>query len=107
MADKPIALKPIDIEHKFHLHKLQHKTQFMTKAFSSTAGFIGVILIVGMICIMKKRGRNVQTQPQIYNSRVTMNSLLREEEKSCDPDPESVEAGSIQRRDSNTKSRFY
>ena len=107
MADKPIALKPIDIEHKFHLHKLQHKTQFMTKAFSSTAGFIGVILIVGMICIMKKRGRNVQNQPQIYNSRVTMNSLLREEERSCDPDPESVEAGSIQQRDSNTKSRFY
>ena len=32
MANKPIDLKPIDIEHKFNLNKLQHKTQFMTKA---------------------------------------------------------------------------
>ena len=86
---------------------MQHKTQFTKKAFSPTAGFIGVTLIVEMICIMKKRGRNVKTQPQIYNSRVSMNSLLREEERSCDPDPESVEAGSIQQRDLNTKSRFY
>lgn len=36
MADKLITLKPIDIEHKFGLHKLNHKTHFLTQAFSST-----------------------------------------------------------------------
>ena len=53
MADKPITLKPIDIKHKFNLHKLQHKTHFMTQAFSSTAGVIGITLIIGGFCIIK------------------------------------------------------
>ena len=62
MADKPIPLKPIDIEHKFNLHKLQHTTHFMTQAFSSTAGVIRIILIIGFFCVMKKRGRSTQAQ---------------------------------------------
>ena len=106
MADKPIALKPIDIEHKFNLHKLQHRTQFMTKAFSSTAGVIGLIMIVGIFCIIRKRGKKLQPQPQVFNSRVTMSSLLSER-KSCDTNPETNEMEIDQRRGSDTKSRFY
>ena len=106
MADKLIALTLIDIEHKFNLHKLQHRTQFMTKAFSSTACVIGIILIVGFFCIMRKRGKNVQPQPQVFNSRVTMSSLLSKG-KSCDTNPETNEMDMDQRKGSGNKSRFY
>ena len=78
----------------------------MTKAFSSTAGFIGIILIVGFLCVMRKRGRNVQGQPQVFNSRIIMSSLLGEE-KACDSNPEVNEEGVEQRKGSNNKSRFY
>ena len=106
MADKPIALKPIDIEHKFNLHKLQHRTQFMTKAFSSTAGAFGIIIIVGIFCIIRKRGKKLQPQPQVFNSRVTMSSLLSDR-KSCDTNPETNEMEIDQQRGSDNKSRFY
>ena len=101
MADKPIALKPIDIEHKFGLHKLQHKTHFMTQVFSSTAGIIGVLLVIGLFCAMRNRRKGGQTQPQVFNSHVTMSSLLNES------DPENNPGDVAEARGTKKKSRLY
>ena len=55
---------------------------------------------------MKKRGKGVQTQPQIFNYRVTMSSLLSEE-KSREPNPKDNQDGKDERKGTNQKSRFY
>ena len=106
MVDKLIDLKPIDMEHKFRIHKLQYKTHFMTLAFSSTAGVIGILLSKGLCCVKKKRGKGAQTWPQNFNSRVTMSRLLSEE-KSSEPNQEDNQEGMDERKGTNKKSRVY
>ena len=76
MADKPITMKMVDIEHKFHLHQLSHKTKNMTMAFSSTAGVICIIIVLLIIFNAKRR----QGSNQIFKSSVTMSSLLPDNE---------------------------
>lgn len=57
-------------------------------------------------CAMRNRGKGGQSQPQVFNSRVTMSSLLSEE-KFSEPDPENNPEGMAEGRGSQKKSRFY
>ena len=106
MADKPVTMKMVDIEHKFKLHKLSHKTKVMTFAFSSTAGAICLVIFLILICVARKRSRDVQVPNQIFKSCVTMSSLLPENEYGLSgPAKETTEEAHISK--TTSQSRLY
>ena len=79
MVDKLISLKMIDMEHDFELNSLKYKTHYITKVFSLITRDTGIMFIRGFIYVMKKRSPRTQTQPPVFNSRITICTLLSEE----------------------------
>ena len=102
MADKPITMKMVDLEHKFHLHKLSHKTKNITMAFSSMAGAICLIIVLLIICNAKRR----QEPNQIFKSSVTMSSLLPENELGPGSSVKET-TNEAQMEQTTSKSRLY
>ena len=73
------------------------KDQAFSTAFSTA---------FSMVQVFPAYEKKFQPQPQVFNSRVTMFSLLSEG-KSSDPNPETNEMDMEQRKGSDNKSRFY
>ena len=61
----------------------------MTTAFSSTAGLIGIAIILILVYVVIKR-RQTAHQFKIFNSRMTMSSLTTENE-SCLNTPPNID----------------
>ena len=91
-------MKMVDIENKFRLHKLSHKTKIMTTAFSSTAGAICLVIFLILICVARRRTHIAKRPNNMLKSRVTTSSILLENELgSNSPVKETAEEAQIQK----------